>query len=263
MRVIIIGDVHGCLEELTELIDVLKLQWGEDSLVFVGDLVDKGPDSVGVLNYVYKLSLSHPYVMVLQGNHEEKHCRWLKHFYAKNGREKRLKDHEKIAEIQNQLSEGVKGWLFTHGVWTSVNTGPRSRGIVVHAGIPKDMPRLPDGPWAGQSREDMKYGERMLRIRHVHPETGEFVGRDQRKGNEVFWTHHYDGRFGTVFYGHHAYVTRDTPLIHNDTVGLDLGCVYGNLLCAVVIDSVTGNREFVTVKAKKAYAPFFDDPFVE
>ena len=47
-RVIVIGDVHGCLRELDNLLDKVDYQQGHDTLVLAGDLVDKGPDSVGV-----------------------------------------------------------------------------------------------------------------------------------------------------------------------------------------------------------------------
>ena len=54
MRKIVIGDVHGCLEELRTLISRLSLQ-KTDELVFVGDLLNKGPDSFGVWRYVQDL----------------------------------------------------------------------------------------------------------------------------------------------------------------------------------------------------------------
>ena len=47
-RVIVIGDVHGCLDELHELLDRVEYSQGNDTLIFAGDLVDKGPFSVEV-----------------------------------------------------------------------------------------------------------------------------------------------------------------------------------------------------------------------
>ena len=75
MRNIIIGDVHGCLDELKELINKLELS-STDNLFFIGDLIDKGPDSVGVVKYVYELSKLYSTVLIL-GNHEEKFLRFL------------------------------------------------------------------------------------------------------------------------------------------------------------------------------------------
>ena len=70
MRFILIGDVHGCIDELKILISECKLNKG-DYIFFLGDLINKGPNSIGVLNYV--LFLSEYYnVKLIIGNHEEK-----------------------------------------------------------------------------------------------------------------------------------------------------------------------------------------------
>src|SRR6516165_6872888 len=54
MRCYVIGDIHGCLDELRYLIEGLPLEFG-DRLVFLGDYVDRGPNSKGVLNYILEL----------------------------------------------------------------------------------------------------------------------------------------------------------------------------------------------------------------
>ena len=54
VRTLVIGDVHGCLDELRALLDVLSPH-PDEHLVFCGDLVDKGPDSAGVVQYVREL----------------------------------------------------------------------------------------------------------------------------------------------------------------------------------------------------------------
>jgi len=66
MRKLIIGDVHGCLRELQLLLEKVNYQEGQDRLIFLGDLINKGPDSLGVLNYVRSLKST----TVLLGNHE-------------------------------------------------------------------------------------------------------------------------------------------------------------------------------------------------
>ena len=75
MRIILIGDVHGCIDELKILISECKLNTG-DYIFFLGDLINKVPNSIGVLNYV--LFLSEYYnVKLIIGNHEEKFLRFL------------------------------------------------------------------------------------------------------------------------------------------------------------------------------------------
>lgn len=68
-RTFAIGDIHGHLDALTALVDSLDLQ-PEDRLVFLGDFVDKGPDSKGVLDYLIELGEKHDCVFI-RGNHEE------------------------------------------------------------------------------------------------------------------------------------------------------------------------------------------------
>lgn len=69
-RVIIIGDVHGCYEEMQLLLDRCSFHEDRDILIFVGDLVNKGPSSVEVVRYVRNLALKGIAYAVL-GNHDE------------------------------------------------------------------------------------------------------------------------------------------------------------------------------------------------
>ena len=83
MRHVFVGDVHGMSDELQSLVSKLKLAQG-DTLVFVGDLVDKGPDSVGVVRLVRELAESGPAEVVLvEGNHEDKHRRFRRNLVVR------------------------------------------------------------------------------------------------------------------------------------------------------------------------------------
>jgi serine/threonine protein phosphatase 1 len=71
MRCFVIGDIHGCLAELKCLIDKLPLKTG-DRIVFLGDYIDRGPDSKGVVSYLIDLQRQAAYDLVfLKGNHED------------------------------------------------------------------------------------------------------------------------------------------------------------------------------------------------
>ena len=74
-RKIIIGDIHGCIDELKSLVSKIAIT-SNDELFFIGDLIDKGPDSVAVVKYVYALSKKNKTILIL-GNHEEKFLRYL------------------------------------------------------------------------------------------------------------------------------------------------------------------------------------------
>src|SRR5438105_1258025 len=69
-RTIIVGDVHGCRAELERLLDRVRFGGG-DCLVFVGDIVARGPDSLGVLDVVRRTG-----AVLVRGNHEEKLVAW-------------------------------------------------------------------------------------------------------------------------------------------------------------------------------------------
>jgi len=72
MRCYVIGDIHGCLDELRCLIEGLPLEVG-DRLVFLGDYIDRGPDSKGVVSYLLELKTYGPALelVFLKGNHED------------------------------------------------------------------------------------------------------------------------------------------------------------------------------------------------
>ena len=72
MRTFIIGDIHGCSEPFGALLERLKPDAGEDRLILLGDLFDRGPDSYGVLQMVKKLQASFgDRFVLLRGNHED------------------------------------------------------------------------------------------------------------------------------------------------------------------------------------------------
>jgi len=69
-RRFVVSDVHGCLDTLQRLIKKIDLQH-DDALFFLGDYIDKGPNSVGVLDYIINLINSNFNVFTLRGNHEQ------------------------------------------------------------------------------------------------------------------------------------------------------------------------------------------------
>src|SRR2546423_845077 len=70
MRTIAIGDIHGCLTAFDALLAAAAVQ-RDDHLILLGDMVDRGPDSKGVLDRVIGLHHAMPNIAVLRGNHEE------------------------------------------------------------------------------------------------------------------------------------------------------------------------------------------------
>src|SRR4051812_578872 len=66
-RTLIIGDVHGCLDELKDLLDVAATEGMPEQIILVGDLVAKGPDSQGVLQFARQRG-----IRAVLGNHDAK-----------------------------------------------------------------------------------------------------------------------------------------------------------------------------------------------
>ena len=70
MKQLIIGDIHGCYDELQDLLDKAELT-SEDQIISIGDMVDRGPKSAESLNFFRTT----PNALSIQGNHERKHVR--------------------------------------------------------------------------------------------------------------------------------------------------------------------------------------------
>ena len=143
-RVLTVGDIHGCLAQLDALLNAVQLT-SEDHLVLLGDLVDRGPDSAGVLRRVQSLAASHR-VTVIMGNHEQmmleardshaKFTDWLK-----NGGDATLKS---FGGTRGSLRDiPAEDWEFLSGRLAPYFENETH--IFVHANVYPDMP-LADQP---------------------------------------------------------------------------------------------------------------------
>ncbi|GAB3716075.1 polynucleotide kinase-phosphatase [Amycolatopsis oliviviridis] len=224
----VIGDVHGCREELDELLAELGYADGVHpegrTAVFVGDLVDRGPDTPGVLRRVMAMAEAGS-ALVVCGNHEQKLVRAL------NGRN--VKVTHGLAESLEQLSAQdedfrAKARAFCEGLIAHyVLDGGKL--VVAHAGLPEKF----HGRASGRVRSTALYGD-------TTGETDEY-GLPVR----LPWARDYRGT-AMVLYGH-------TPTLEpewvNGTMCLDTGCVFGGKLTALRYPE----REVVSVKAKKVW----------
>ncbi|MFJ5832878.1 polynucleotide kinase-phosphatase [Streptomyces sp. NPDC093089] len=224
----VIGDVHGCRSELEALLAKLGYVDGHHpegrTAVFVGDLVDRGPDSPGVLRRVMAMVASGD-ALCVPGNHENKLGRWLK------GR--KVQETHGLAETIEQLAgeseafraevaEFIDG-LVSHYVLDGGNL------VVCHAGLPEKY----HGRTSGRVRSHALYGD-------TTGETDEF-GLPVRYP----WAEEYRGR-ATVVYGH-------TPVPNtswvNNTLCLDTGAVFGGRMTALRWPE----RELVDVPAERVW----------
>jgi len=238
----IIGDVHGMFQELERLIDVLKPS-SEDTVVFVGDLVDKGPSSGDVVRFVRELS-SRTNVVVVEGNHEEKHRRFRKHRRNQSGIETRMSGHQRISVIFDNMSEDDRSFMDTFVPFHRIHEHDI---LVVHGGIPGDMVEFPKTveetkSWSSKKRRSIN---KIQRVRRVDKDTGKFVQNGDQTPDDPMWSEVYDGRFGHVVFGHMSFL--DGPRMFPHSTGIDTGVVYGGPLTSMVV-SENGDISFVQVE---------------
>ncbi len=216
-RTLIIGDVHGCSDELLLLLRACDHQ-PSDSVIFVGDLVAKGPDSRGVLAIVRDLG-----ARSVLGNHD---ARVLDYHRARGeGRTPRplRPDHaEVVAALEDRDFELLASLPLSLRL-------PDDAGLVVHAGI------VPGIPLERQER-DMLLNIRTIRI----------DGTGSRRPNDgVLWGSVYGGP-DFIYFGHHAAQGLQR---HPFALGLDTGCVYGRRLSAFVLP----DQQLISVEARRTY----------
>ncbi|MGW0843451.1 polynucleotide kinase-phosphatase [Streptomyces sp. NPDC002787] len=224
----IVGDIHGCASELEALLGKLGYVDGVHpegrTAVFVGDLVDRGPDSPGVLRRVMSM-VGSGNALCVPGNHENKYGRYLKgrNVQHTHGLAETIEQMEgESEEFKKQVREFIDG-LVSHYVLDG------GRLVVCHAGLPEKY----HGRTSGRVRSHALYGD-------TTGETDEF-GLPVRYP----WAEDYRGR-AAVVYGHTP-VPQATWL--NNTICLDTGAVFGGKLTALRWPE----RELVDVPAEKVW----------
>ena len=228
----LIGDVHGCMDELRELLS--RLGYAEDGshpenrrVIFLGDLVDRGPRIANVLRLAMTMVTSGQALCVM-GNHEAKLLRWLRGDAPKrsHGLDRSIEQLEREsdsfrAEVRSFIESRVSHYVLDGG-----------RLVVAHAGLNEEL----HGRTSGHVRQFCLYGDT----------TGETddLGLPVR----LDWAREYRGS-AAVVYGHTPVATSRWV---NGTICLDTGCVFGGKLSALRWPE----RELVWVDAASVhYAP--------
>jgi len=234
----IVGDVHGCSAELGTLLTRLGYALVRDeagrpvdavhpegrTAVFVGDLVDRGPDSPGVLRLVMGMVAAGTAICV-PGNHEQKLARKLSgrqvqltHGLPETLAQLAVEDASFVSQVRGFIDGLVSHYVLDGG-----------KLVVAHAGLKEAY----QGRASGRVRAFALFGE-------TTGETDEY-GLPVRYP----WARDYRGS-AAVVYGH---TPTPTPEWINNTICLDTGCVFGGSLTALRWPS----RELVSVPAAKEY----------
>jgi hypothetical protein len=197
-RTIVVGDIHGCYDELMQLMDKVGLGQG-DRLISVGDLITKGPKNREVLD----LFISDKRLSTVIGNHDlALRRRW-------NG------EHVKLKASQKETHKELKGEkdLYTPFLNTLPFTIDLGTHLVVHAGL------RPNIELYSQTTGDL------TRLRTLGPK------RESAEG--MPWYQAYYGE-KIVLFGHWPSAE---PRRGPKAIGLDTGCVYGYNLTAYIIET--------------------------
>ncbi len=201
-RIFAIGDIHGCLDKLVRLSQRISPREG-DTLVFLGDYIDRGPDSAGVIEFLLKLKKSCPAELVfLKGNHEAMLLDYLggrnQESYLYYGGSATV---DSYAARYGSFHLPGKHEEFFRNLKGSYET---ERYVFVHAGL------KPGIPISDQSDDEK------LWIRW------EFVNSEYDWGKRVI-------------FGHTAFIV---PRIESNKIGIDTGAVYGRELTCLVLPDV-------------------------
>jgi polynucleotide kinase-phosphatase len=248
----IIGDVHGCRAELEALLARLGWQVDRDeagqpvnathpagrTAVFLGDLVDRGPDTPGVLRLAMGMVAAGT-ALCVAGNHEQKLLRKLRGADRRSWTalsqvpEREVQERHGLAETLAQLEAQPPAFAgrvadFIDGL-VSHYVLDEGRLVVAHAGLKEEY----QGRASGRVRSFALYGE-------TTGETDEY-GLPVRYP----WARDYRGR-ATVVYGH---TPTPTPEWVNNTICVDTGCVFGGSLTALRYPE----RELVSQPAEREY----------
>lgn len=217
-RTIIVGDVHGCLKELHNLLKKVNYKKNKDRLIFVGDLINRGPYSLEVLEFVENIRAE-----TVRGNHE--------HFFLEYIRTGNY-GLECFLKLKHQMGTKFKFWV----EW--LNQVPlfieEENFLVVHGGlIPGKHPSQTSPSiltlirtWDGINGEDLN--------NFLHPPWFELYKNPK-----------------LVVFGHWA---KKGLVIRDNAIGLDTGCVYGKYLTAVILPE----RKILQVPSQSVYEPVVD-----
>ncbi|MEM9667460.1 MAG: metallophosphoesterase family protein [Pseudomonadota bacterium] len=246
-RVCIIGDVHGMTTMLAELLDTLELKEG-DTLISLGDLVDKGPDPVGSVQLLRNLRETAPFpVILIEANHEDRHLRYHRNLTERPGVAQQMaKTAPMLAYLDDALGEKDRAFLASAvPFWQLPDIGI----LCVHGGIPGNLKEFPESVEAAKSLsgKDGRQLRQILRTRYICQKSGAFLSYGKEKPGDPFWAEVYDGRFGHVVFGHQPFFEGPAEFPH--ATGIDTGAVDGGALTALVVHE-GGRRNYVSVRRK-------------
>lgn len=224
MSTYFIGDVHGCADELADLLDLIKPN-KTDRLISLGDIIHKGNFEFECLNILHGMKIMGFQIESTLGNHELQFLRYLDKV-EKNQDPKVMKGWERNAALADQIGDGPEiNWIKSFPLWIR---GPE--WVAVHAGIGSKYV-LPASPpiFASASKRDWE----LTMLRYESPQ-GNMVSLGSETPESTYWAERYDGRYGRAFFGHQPYLEVKQ---FSNALALDTGAVFGGTLTAFCLET--------------------------
>jgi serine/threonine protein phosphatase 1 len=218
-KIFAIGDIHGCAQQLSTLLDRIPYNPKLDTLIFLGDYVNRGPDTKGVLDILLELKKSCKDIHFLKGNHEQEILEYSANGHTDSLRALRGMGVEATVESYGSRVQSLTGLScfplehreFLHSLKFF---HLQDDYLFIHADINEELLSCP-----------MKESEG--RMKRYVMETGLLSSRrlaqEQTTGIDT-----------VIIFGHIPFAS---PLVLDDRIGIDTGSVYGNMLTAVELPS--------------------------
>jgi len=204
-KTFVIGDIHGCLGMLKRLIDTIPWDQSKDRLIFIGDYIDRGEDSRGVIEFVRILKQDFKNVQCLIGNHEKMLLDYLsgkdRHIYILNSGGATLMSYDRARKNMDDPLIPSAHLEFLSSLLPMIELDDY---YIVHAGF------RPHVPIKDQELFDM------LWIR-----------------NEFLLSEYNFGK--VVIFGHTPF---NNPVVMKNKIGIDTGAVFGNRLTCLELPEV-------------------------
>lgn len=239
-RLLIVSDVHGCFDELERLLHKVEFTPESMTVLFVGDLVAKGPKSLEVIRFLMKQKS----MLAVRGNHEDNVLR--AYYEPETSKYKKRKIYDFINEMTH---EEIK---FIQELPISISV-PGMGLLIVHAGL--------DPNKRGMHVQHQAFSD-LIRIRCVRPDGSTTKDHPDESKNQKLWGPLYVGP-PFVVYGHDA---KRKLQFHPWARGIDTGCCYGGSLTGILIEDTADvhnwmkTMQLVSVQAARVYAnPDKDD----
>ncbi|MGW8195283.1 MAG: metallophosphoesterase, partial [Desulforhopalus sp.] len=220
-KIFAIGDIHGCARQLATLLDRIPCDWERDTLIFLGDYINRGPDTKAVLDILLDLRESCADIHFLKGNHEQE----LLEYIASGN----------VDSLRALREMGVEATVESYG--SRVNFLPgfgcfpaehkeflqslkffhlQDDYLFIHADINRELLSCP------MNESDDRMQRRVMEAGLL---SSRRLAREQTTAIDTL-----------IVFGHIPFAS---PLVMADRICIDTGAVYGNMLTAVELPSVS------------------------